>query len=357
MLFLFRFDYIGALSSTHGFTIVAQLESCLNQGSRCRICSFGYLFNNHERKTKMNIIVHGGQAHLDDYVACAEALVATLWLRLRSDPVMTLGDVLPEVEIFRRDPTPEELADPGTLVLDVGNQLNPTRSNFDHHQLPRGSRDCAMTLFAKSVPVFGRGSTDDPGDCLYAFMAKAYPWYETRAAMDSCGPFATAKEQGVEWGTVASFLGPFEDIVLGQFEDADPRERVRVVAPLARDILRRHEAMSRMLDALGYCTADRPGMSVMIYDFTAADPSDVDAVSDAVLAPVADGVAVFHDNRGNGMTLLRLKDDPRVDFSKLEGADGVVFAHKGGFIAKTAGKLTRAGMKALVEKALVPEAF
>ena len=286
----------------------------------------------------MNIVVHGGQAHLDDYVACAEALAAELWRRRRSDSAITLGDVLPEIEIFRRDPTPEELADPGTLVLDVGGQFDPVRSNFDHHQLPRGTKDCAMTLFAKSVPVLGRGGTDDPEDYLYAFMQKAYPWYETRATVDSCGPFAVAKEKGVEWGTVASFLGPFEDIVLRRFEDANPRERVEVVAPLAKDILRKHEAMARVESAVRTTELYEGGD---IYDFTAANPADAKLVSDAILANVECGVAVFHDDRGPGLTLLRLKDDPKVDFTLVKDDPEVAFAHPGGFIAKTKSKDVR----------------
>ena len=45
---------------------------------------------------------------------------------------------------------------------------------------------------------------------------------------------------------------------------------------------------------------------------------------------------VTQDDRGDGVSLFRRKDHPRVDFSLLEGRGGVVFAHKGGFIAKLA---------------------
>ena len=61
-------------------------------------------------------------------------------------------------------------------------------------------------------------------------------------------------------------------------------------------------------------------------------------MSDAILRKYDRGVAVFHDNRGPGLTLLRLKDDPRIDFSRVQGDPRVAFAHAGGFIAKTVDK-------------------
>jgi hypothetical protein len=44
---------------------------------------------------------------------------------------------------------------------------------------------------------------------------------------------------------------------------------------------------------------------------------------------------MMNDDRGTGLMLYRYADHPRVDFSRLEGKEGIVFAHKGGFIAKT----------------------
>ena len=47
------------------------------------------------------------------------------------------------------------------------------------------------------------------------------------------------------------------------------------------------------------------------------------------------GVAIFHDNRGPGLTLLRLRDDPRINFTRVKDDAEVSFAHAGGFIVKT----------------------
>ena len=44
---------------------------------------------------------------------------------------------------------------------------------------------------------------------------------------------------------------------------------------------------------------------------------------------------VIPDDRGDGWTLYRFNDHPRVDFNLIKGNEGVVFVHKNGFIAKT----------------------
>jgi hypothetical protein len=284
------------------------------------------------------IIVHGGNAHLDDFVACAEALVARLWCWDYSGE--TVEKVAAETIIERRDPTPEELADPEVIVLDVGGILNDSTACYDHHQLPRGTRECAMTLFAKSV-VVPCGEIGVLEDTLYAAMCRLYPWYETRAAVDSCGPFAVAKEKGVEWGVVASFLGPFEDIVLNAFIDAAPEERAKIVLPFARDILAKLDAERKVLDSVERWTTEQ---GVDVIDFTKADPADVDVVSDAILASTPNGVAVFRDKRGSGYAILRIKDDPRIDLSKAGGMPCIAFAHANGFYATTREPTNRATM-------------
>jgi hypothetical protein len=279
------------------------------------------------------IIVHGGAAHLDDFVACAEALVARSWDWDYSGD--TIDKVASDTVIERRDPTPEELEDPEVVVLDVGGVLDHETACYDHHQLPRGTMECAMTLFAKVIPVPSGKET------LFDAMARLYPWYETRAMLDSNGPFATAKEKGVEWGTVATFLGPFEDIVLNAFIDAAPEERTKIVLPFAKDILAKLDAERKVLDSVERWTTEQ---GIDVIDFTKADPADVDVVSDAILASAPNGVAVFRDKRGPGYAILRIKDDPRIDLSKAGGMPCIAFSHANGFYATTREPTNRATM-------------
>ena len=294
------------------------------------------------------IITHGGNAHLDDLMACAIALVDRTWGSLENGRAATveaaLADACEGVVIERRDPTKDELTNTHILVLDVGGRYEPEKGNFDHHQFPRGTKESAMSLFAASVGLPNGNfdgtaecvpdSAEYPGDSLASFLEDAYPWFRTRVTLDACGPFAAAKENDVEWSVVEKFLGPCEDVVLRMFENAEPEARVDVVKPLAEMILRRHMAWERVVAQVKY---DRPWWAdgdFTIADFTNADPEDVEACSD-MFTRCVNGVAVFHDDRGEGLTLLRLRDDPRVDFTKVKNDPEVFFCHNGGFVVKT----------------------
>ena len=295
-----------------------------------------------------SIITHGGKAHLDDVFACALALVNRTWGGMENgraaSTVAALADACEGVVIERRGPTEDELANPHILVLDVGGRYEPDLGNFDHHQLPCGTKESAMSLFAASIGLpnggfngaerYEPGADEYPVDSLASFLEDAFPWFRTRVALDACGPFATAKENGVEWDTVAKFLGPLEGVVLGMFENAEPKARVDVVKPLAEMLLRRHAAWERVAAQVKY---DHPWWSddkFTIADFTNADPEDAKACSD-MFTRYVNGVAVFHDDRGEGLTLLRLRDDPRIDFTKVKDDPEVAFCHVGGFIVKT----------------------
>ena len=278
----------------------------------------------------MKIITHAGKAHLDDLMACA---IAISHLRIWDDSA--------DVTIERREPTCEELNNREVVVLDVGGRYQPTNSNFDHHQLPRGSKDSAMTLLAANLGVpgglslgeYNPGDAEFPMDSMASFLEDVFPWFRRRAELDSCGPFATAKSAGVEWKIIESFLGPFEDLVLAEFE----KDPAAVASKLADMITRKWKAYSKVLAAR---KVDYPWWGdgdFAIADFTAADPTEAEEVSDALTAKI-NGVAIFHDNRGEGLTLLRLHDNPGVDFTRVKDDPEVAFCHNGGFIVKTKSK-------------------
>ena len=278
----------------------------------------------------MKIITHAGKAHLDDLMACA---IEIAHLRIWEDAT--------NVEIERRDPTDAELEDRAITVLDVGGRYEPTNGNFDHHQLPRGSKDSAMTLLAANLGLPNGASIaeynpDDekfPMDSMASFLEDAFPWFRRRAELDSCGPFATAKSAGVDWSIVESFLGPFEDIVLSEFE----KDPVTVASKLADTIVSKWKAYSSVIPYVNYYRPWWGEGDFAIADFTIANPEDVETCSDMITKHV-NGVAIFHDNRGDGLTILRLRDDPRIDFTKVKDDPEVAFCHNGGFIVKTKSK-------------------
>lgn len=299
----------------------------------------------------MKIITHGGNAHLDDIMACALVLVDRTWSYQEMHEEATIEKAFNEacegVVIERRDPTDEELANPGIPVLDVGGHYRPELNDFDHHQFPKGTKESAMSLYATSVGLpngafdglaeYEPDSKEYPVDSLASFLEEAFPWFRTRVAVDACGPFATAKESGVEWGIIEKFLGPLEDVVLKMFENAEPEARVDVVKPLAEMILRKQQAWERVAAIVKYNQPWWADGKFTIVDCTKANPEDVEACSD-MFTRYVEGIAVFNDNRGEGLTLLRLRDDPRIDFTRVKNDPEVAFCHNGGFIVKTKSK-------------------
>ena len=292
----------------------------------------------------MKIITHAGKAHLDDLMACA---ITIAHLRIWDD--------LTDITIERRDPTDSELEDRAVTVLDVGGRYEPTKGNFDHHQLPRGSKDSAMTLLAAnlglpngiSIAKYNPGDKEFPVDSMASFLEDAFPWFRRRAELDSCGPFATAKSAGVDWSVVESFLGPFEDIVLSEFE----KNPVTVVSKLADTIVSKWKAYSNVVPCVNYYRPWWGDGDFTIADFTAANPEDVEVCSDMITKYVH-GVVIFHDNRGSGLTLLRLRDDPRIDFTKVKDDEEIAFCHNGGFIVKTKSKNLKKAWR-LIEDAYI----
>ena len=287
------------------------------------------------------IIVHPGASHLDDFASCA--------ILIAHDAIYNNIEATSAAEdwsIERRTPTPEELDQPykSMFVVDIGGVYDPARRIYDHHQLPRGSRDCAMTLLASSLVMPGHTplapyEPAEPGKDLSfpagsfaEVLAELFPWFRVRAELDSCGPFAAAKTRGVDWNAVVGFLGPFEGLVLKVFE-TDP---MRAVLPLAEAIVSKVRAFKAVKAAVRTTRPWWGDGDFVIVDFTAADPKEVEETSDALTPD--NGVAVFHDNRGDGLTLLRLGDDPRVDFTRVKDNPEVAFCHTGGFVIKTKSK-------------------
>jgi len=74
------------------------------------------------------------------------------------------------------------------------------------------------------------------------------------------------------------------------------------------------------------------GLRVIVIDGTFA-PQAVQAYR-KIHAPNAAVCVSRSDRAGESWMLYRYDDHPAVDFSRLEGNSCVIFAHKGGFIAK-----------------------
>ena len=254
------------------------------------------------------MIVHAGNSHIDE----AMALAIVIAKKAIEMGVNALNAVYPlHGKVFRRDPTQSEIEDPTVFVADVGRVYDPEKLCFDHHQFPRGDERSAMGLVADWCE-------------LRSFLDKVYPWFETRVRLDAIGPFATAKAAGTDWDVIQAFMGPGEQNMLKRFE-ANPLE---VATELADDIVCKYWAYRDVENRL----YDYKGLPVPVRSFAFCAES-ADVVGSAFY--LDEGISVFKDKRGDGLALLRMKDDPRIDFrlvqKRTDLAQFTDFVHPNGF--------------------------
>lgn len=265
------------------------------------------------------ILTHPGSAHKDEFLACS-VLAA-----------------VHRVPIVRREPTPEEIANPSTCVVDVGLQHDPANNNFDHHQFPRDRPPtCSLSLVLQH---FG----------LYDDARQLCDWLEPTEWFDCRGPIETAHWLGVDREILNKLNSPMDATLLRRFsrvvriEPGDPLgEIMRAVGEDLLDYLR---SMRARLDFIGrhaqlWDLALPAGMvTVLFLPRTEPLPDDPSGGIDQYLDTrgLAGRVAgiVAPDRRGGGYGLARFRDDPRLDFTRIAAHPAVHFAHNRGFVAKT----------------------
>ncbi|MBL9183179.1 MAG: MYG1 family protein [Verrucomicrobiaceae bacterium] len=268
------------------------------------------------------ILTHPGGAHKDELLACA--LLAAVH----------------RVPIVRREPTPEDLADPATAVVDVGGEYAPESHNFDHHQFPADHPPvCSLSLVLQHLGVY----EDAREFCDWLEPAE---WFDTR------GPNVTAKWLGVDRDTMNKLNSPIDVTVLRRFAKArrlEPGEPLwEMLSYIGQDLLDYLRELRSRLDfiaqnAVIWNVGDH---EVLFLPRTDPVPDDPSASIGRYLESIGKGSVVaaliYPDRRGSGYGLSRHNDDPRYDFTRIEKEPDVHFAHARGFVAKTsASELTR----------------
>ncbi|MDG1983083.1 MAG: MYG1 family protein [Planctomycetota bacterium] len=265
------------------------------------------------------IVTHPGGAHKDDLIATC-VLVA-----LHGCPVV------------RRDPTPEEVADPSVAVVDVGGEDDAALNNFDHHQFPREHPPtCSLSLV-----LAGLG--------LYEDARQFCEWLEPAEWFDSRGPKKTAEWLGVPRSAIGKLNSPIDMTLLRRFASETEHRPGETV----------YEFM-RMTgeDLLGYLRGVRSDIEFVGLHSQRWSVKVGTETIEALFLPRAAGVRqepssslarfirasglagevgamVYPDRRGEGYGIGRYVDDPRLDFSRLDGEQDVHFAHMSGFMCKT----------------------
>ena len=250
------------------------------------------------------IVTHGGLPHMDDIMACAIAYA----LGVPHDAV-----------IERRNPKPGELESMTVLVLDVGGTHDPEHLDFDHHQRSREEEPkCAFKLFSEWLGV------DEEFSMLF-------PWYATWNLLDVAGPNVTAAALGTTWDRLEGLVAnPLADFVIRRFAD-DPGFRQKVVLTLANAI----GLTRRLWKSINEKVVAREVCGLPAGDFTACATEEISRCSDIWIRLNRPALIISKDNRGEGLTILRCNDDPRLDFSRCAGRPYAAFCHPGGFLVKT----------------------
>lgn len=248
------------------------------------------------------IITHPGSAHFDEFLALS--LILTVY----PDTDFT---------IERRQPLPEELDNPAVWVVDVGDRYEPGLKNFDHHQ--------NIELSASFVLVAACLGLDS--------RLREMPWWTFKDRIDRFGPFKVGDELGIK--NLRRSYSPVETWFLKLFART-PSEMIPLMRSFGQNILEEADHLKAQLDFWETCEKVTVKDKIVLIGLT--DESDgAERYSNGLDTPAS--VVVTHDSRREGWRMASINDAEGVDFSKLDGHDDILFAHKSGFMAKTKERL------------------
>ncbi len=268
---------------------------------------------NHAETVLKYIVTHPGSAHKDDFLACA---------------LLTAEYGLP---IFRRDPTEAELADPEICVVDIGEQHDDAKRNFDHHQFPpEHAPSCSISLVLQYLG-------------LYEDARRFCPWLETAEWLDARGARQTAAWLGVDPFVVAQLSSPIDFSLLRYFAEESelPLDHAitQLMSRIGGDLLLYLRSLRQQLGQLAervefWQVADLE--FVFLPRAEDLDPKLAGALNYFVREQERDIAGILSpDKRGSGYGLARFDDDLRLDFTQIADEADVHFAHRQGFIAKS----------------------
>jgi hypothetical protein len=274
-----------------------------------------------------DIIVHGGAAHEDEVLATMLALQFC------------------DARVHRRNPSQVELDSPTVLVMDVGRDHNPTRRNFDHHQTDVDDEvkgECAFSLLVRYLELFD--------------VFSVQRWFRSMVMGDTAGPFAVADMLGLPRFPF-ELESPVNGAVLWLFEDSkviDPGSQLDGLLKLLGAAMlgqaeRWHKRYQELGGAVKFCHLGLPGKPGTVKGWVLHEPLTGQDLY-GVLQWLHDqcepdvGFVLYHsdgkrlDDKGQptnvGWDVCRFNDHVGLDFSTLHDADGVDFAHPGGFFVQ-----------------------
>ena len=267
------------------------------------------------------IVAHPGSAHKDDFLSVS-VLLATL----------------KQAEVFRREPTEEDLNDPDTYVVDVGLELSSERHNFDHHQDP--SLPCAFHLVMQHL-----------GHHEAAMLM--FAWYPHMSMMDVRGPYRTAEHLGVDSSVLFASSSPIDGYIISTFASLESLNAQNPLYDLMKSLGENMIALiGRKMERLERLKSEAKVIEIKHLKAVASDIDDSPKLAMELYLRLLDDenivMSITPSNRGEGWELLRLGDNTIVDFRVIENNPEIRFVHGSGFLAKTN---TRLPLEEVVELA------
>ena len=261
------------------------------------------------------IVTHPGSSHFDEFFA--------LSLILAHHPDTDFA-------IERREPTPEEIADPETWVVDIGGDHNPTLRNFDHHQDIQLS--ASFVLVANALGCAGTLSS--------------LPWWRFKDRIDRFGPVKVGAELGTS--ELRTTYSPMEGWMLEMFAET-PNAFQCIMRQFGEKAL---ESARRLTEQLNFWKKARR-IELNGYGVLIGDTDDSEGAQEYNLRQLDPAsVCLTWDSRGDGWKLLRFDNAPEINFARLEGLEEIKFTHKTGFVAKTHTRISEEEVLKLVRMAL-----
>lgn len=262
------------------------------------------------------IVVHPGGAHKDDFLACALLIAEN------------------EVPIFRREPSEEDLLDPGIAVVDVGLEWDENKMNFDHHQFPRDAEPlCALSLVLKHLGIYDE-------------TRKFCNWLEVAEYIDTRGPNDTAKWLEIDRDSMSKLNSPVDITLLRRFaastEHRSGEPVYEVMKMIGEDLVSFVRGMKARLEFISeHAEIWEMGFGFKVLFMPRAEPLPEETsmgmgryIEDLGLEEMVVAM-VYPDRRGEGYGMSRFNDDKRMEFTQVGDEEDVHFAHNKGFIAKT----------------------
>ena len=260
------------------------------------------------------IITHPGSAHFDEVTA------VSLILAEYADT---------EFRIERREPAQAELDNPDVWVIDIGDQHEPEKRNFDHHQ----SLDCPAA-FALVAEYLGLLET-----------MSVMPWWHFKDEVDRFGPVKSSLKYHA--GDDLVNRNPMESWLVDRFA-SEPEACLPLLKTFGIHIISEARTLKRQIDF--WKTSSRlviAGVPAMIGE--TRESSGLEEFRRLEENPP--DIVISLDRRDDGWRLFRYDGAP-VDFFLLSDCPEIAFAHKSGFLAKTRERLDIDDLIALVSKAV-----